>query len=127
MRSSETLIDRDRQDLASRQALDESRLIRFVAGPDGAVVPDLARKLPGRGLWVAADRVSLEAAIKKNMFARAAKAPGWLIAYGHDVESAPTPYGCTPEDLDRLIRLAKAAGLEILPVGEAWERISGGL
>ena len=75
MRSSETLIDRDRQDLASRQALDESRLIRFVAGPDGAVVPDLARKLPGRGLWVAADRVSLEAAIKKNLFARSAKAP----------------------------------------------------
>ena len=75
MRSSETLIDRDRQDLASRQALDESRLIRFVAGPDGAVVPDLARKLPGRGLWVAADRASLEAAIKKNLFARAAKAP----------------------------------------------------
>ncbi len=75
MRSSETLIDRDRQDLASRQALDESRLIRFVAGPDGAVVPDLARKLPGRGLWVSADRASLEAAIKKNLFARAAKAP----------------------------------------------------
>src|SRR5690606_32035672 len=75
MRSSETLIDRDRQDLASRQALDESRLIRFVADPDGAVVPDLARRLPGRGLWVAADRASLEAAIKKNLFARAAKAP----------------------------------------------------
>jgi len=75
MRSSETLIDRDRQDLASRQALDESRLIRFVADPDGAVVPDLGRKLPGRGLWVAADRASLEAAIKKNLFARAAKAP----------------------------------------------------
>src|SRR5690606_28744965 len=70
MRSSETLVDRDRQDLASRQALDESRLIRFVADPDGAVVPDLARKLPGRGLWVAADRASLEAAIKKNLFAR---------------------------------------------------------
>lgn len=75
MRSSETLIDRDRQDLASRQALDESRLIRFVATPDGAVAPDLGRKLPGRGLWVAADRASLEAAIKKNLFARAAKAP----------------------------------------------------
>ena len=75
MRSSETLIDRDRQDLASRQVLDESRLIRFVGGPEGAVAPDLGRKLPGRGLWVAADRASLEAAIKKNLFARAAKAP----------------------------------------------------
>ncbi|MFC5372079.1 RNA-binding protein [Brevundimonas faecalis] len=75
MHPNETLIDRDRQDLVSRQALDESRLIRFVPGPDGSVVPDLARKLPGRGLWVAADRASIEAAVKKNLFARSAKAP----------------------------------------------------
>jgi len=71
----EVLIDRERQDLVSRQVLDESRLIRFVAGPDSAVYPDLARKLPGRGLWVAADRASVDMAVKKNMFARAAKAP----------------------------------------------------
>ena len=45
---------------------------------------------------------------------------GWLIAYGHEVMDGPTPYGCTPADLDRVIRLAKAAGLEIQPVGEAW-------
>lgn len=75
MKPSETLIDRDRQDLASRQVLDESRLIRFVAGPDGAVVPDLARKLPGRGLWVEATRPAVDAAVKKNLFARSAKAP----------------------------------------------------
>ena len=53
---------------------DEGRLIRFVAGPDGVVVPDLARKLPGRGLWVAADRISIETAQRKSLFARAAKA-----------------------------------------------------
>ncbi len=52
----------------------EDRLIRFVAGPDGAVVPDLARKLPGRGLWVAADRASVQVAARKGLFARAAKA-----------------------------------------------------
>jgi len=75
MTISEVLIDRERQDLVSRQILDESRLIRFVAGPDSTVYPDLARKLPGRGLWVAADRASIDAAVKKNMFARAAKAP----------------------------------------------------
>ena len=39
-----------------------------------SVVPDLARKLPGRGLWVAADRASVETAAKKGLFARAAKA-----------------------------------------------------
>ena len=68
-------IDRDRRDLVTHQAMDESRLIRFVAAPDGGVVPDLARKLPGRGLWVAADRASIETAVKKNLFSRAAKAP----------------------------------------------------
>ena len=68
-------IDRERRDLVSHQVMDESRLIRFVAGPDGQVVPDLGRKLPGRGLWVAADRASIETAVKKNLFARSAKAP----------------------------------------------------
>lgn len=46
-------------------------LVRFVAGPDGAVVPDLKRALPGRGCWVGAERVTLEKAVKKNLFARA--------------------------------------------------------
>ena len=75
MTAQETLIDRDRQDLVTRQSLDESRLIRFVAGPDGSVAPDLARKLPGRGMWVEANRASIDAAVKKNLFARSAKAP----------------------------------------------------
>jgi uncharacterized protein len=67
-------IDRERRDLVTHQVMDESRLIRFVAGPDGAVFPDLGRKLPGRGMWVAADRASVETATKKNLFARSAKA-----------------------------------------------------
>lgn len=49
-----------------------------------------------------------------------ATSKGWLIAYGHDVSDAPTPYGCRPEDIDRLIRLAKAADLDIQPVAAAW-------
>lgn len=66
--------DRERRDLVTGQVMDEARLIRFVAGPDGAVAPDLGRKLPGRGLWVAADRASVAAAVKKNLFARSARA-----------------------------------------------------
>jgi predicted RNA-binding protein YlxR (DUF448 family) len=66
-------IDRERRDLVSHEVMDESRLIRFVAGPDGQVVPDLGRKLPGRGLWVEASRASVEAAVKKNGFTRSAK------------------------------------------------------
>lgn len=49
----------------------------------------------------------------------AAEQRGWLIAYGHDVSDSPTPYGCTPDDLDLLLRLAKQAGLDIIPVGQA--------
>ena len=65
---------RERRDIVSGQVMDEAALVRFVAGPDGAVVPDLARKLPGRGMWVAADRASVAAATKKGLFARSAKA-----------------------------------------------------
>lgn len=50
-------------------------LIRFVAGPDGLVVPDLAEKLPGRGIWVGADRAAIDKAAAKGLFARGAKAP----------------------------------------------------
>ena len=65
---------RERRDIVSGEVMEEARLIRFVAGPDGQAVPDLARKLPGRGMWVAADRASVTAAAKKGLFARAAKA-----------------------------------------------------
>ena len=50
------------------------RMIRFVVGPEGDVVPDLARRLPGRGLWVKAERGAVERAVAKNLFARAARA-----------------------------------------------------
>jgi len=65
---------RERRDIVSGEVMEEARLIRFVAGPDGQAVPDLARKLPGRGMWVAADRASVTQAAKKGLFARAAKA-----------------------------------------------------
>src|SRR4051812_47916209 len=47
-------------------------LIRFVVGPDG-VVPDLKRKLPGRGLWITADKKTLTDAIARKAFARGFK------------------------------------------------------
>ncbi len=53
----------------------EERLIRFVAGPGGLVVPDLGRKLPGRGMWVEATRAAVDQAARKGAFPRAAKAP----------------------------------------------------
>ncbi len=69
-----TAEQRERRDLVSGEVMDESRLIRFVAAPDGGVAPDLAARLPGRGLWVEARRESVETAARKNLFARAARA-----------------------------------------------------
>jgi predicted RNA-binding protein YlxR (DUF448 family) len=62
-----------RRDISSGETVGTGGLIRFVVSPDGALVPDVAHKLPGRGLWVNADRASLETAIKRNIFAKAAK------------------------------------------------------
>jgi predicted RNA-binding protein YlxR (DUF448 family) len=56
--------------VATRTVRPVSDMIRFVAGPDGAVVPDLKRRLPGRGVWVTADRATLADAIKRRAFAR---------------------------------------------------------
>ncbi|WP_343698355.1 RNA-binding protein [Caulobacter sp.] len=65
--------NRQRKDIVLGEATDEARLVRFVAGPDGVVVPDVARKLPGRGIWVGADRESVTMAAKKGLFSRSAK------------------------------------------------------
>lgn len=48
-------------------------LIRFGAGLDGVVVPDLALRLPGRGVWVTLGRASVEQAVRRNVFARSLK------------------------------------------------------
>ncbi len=48
-------------------------LVRFVVDPSGAVVADLARKLPGRGVWVSADKANIAAAVKANAFAKSLK------------------------------------------------------
>jgi hypothetical protein len=65
----------ERKCIVSGESQPKGGLIRFVVGPDGAVVPDVAGKLPGRGMYVSADREAIEKAGKKNLFSRAAKAP----------------------------------------------------
>lgn len=64
---------RERRCIVSHESLPDAKLIRFALAPDGAIVPDVAAKLPGRGAWVRADRASVDAAAKKQMFARAFK------------------------------------------------------
>lgn len=49
-------------------------LVRFVVAPDGRIVPDIEGRLPGRGLWLSADKEMLNKACAKNLFAKAARA-----------------------------------------------------
>jgi uncharacterized protein len=53
----------------------KAALLRFVLGPDGRIVPDVAGTLPGRGLWLTARRDILAQAVTKRLFARAARQP----------------------------------------------------
>jgi peptidoglycan/xylan/chitin deacetylase (PgdA/CDA1 family) len=55
---------------------------------------------------------------------RAAARRAWIVVYTHDVQPSPSHYGCRPEDLDRLLRVAKAAGLRILPVDSALQAVT---
>ncbi len=63
----------ERKCIATGAVQPKSGLIRFVVGPDGRLVPDLMEKLPGRGIWVSADRAAIDKAAKKGLFSRATK------------------------------------------------------
>src|SRR6201985_968085 len=67
-------MQRERRCIVSGEIMPDSRLIRFVADPDGQVVPDVAAKLPGRGLWVEASKNAVHKAGEKKLLPRAATA-----------------------------------------------------
>jgi hypothetical protein len=79
---------RPRRDLASGKVEPKGVLVRFVVGPGRSIVPDLGRRLPGRGLWLSPSRdvLKMAAAGRGRVFARAAGGP--VIV---------------PQDLDRLV------------------------
>jgi predicted RNA-binding protein YlxR (DUF448 family)/ribosomal protein L30E len=64
---------RGRRCLVRRESLPRERLVRFVVAPDGQVVPDIAARLPGRGLWLSAERGAISSAVAKGLFAKAAR------------------------------------------------------
>lgn len=98
----------ERRCIATGEVQPRHGLIRFVVGPDGTIVPDLLGKLPGRGIWVAADRRAMEKAVLKGLFARAARqtvtVPEDLIA---TVEEGLT------DRVIHLISLARKAGAAV--------------
>lgn len=63
----------ERRCIATGESGPVQGLIRFVVGPGDDIVPDLAERLPGRGIWVSATPEALAKAVKKNLFPRAAR------------------------------------------------------
>jgi len=70
----------ERTCIVTREAVAPDALIRFVLSPDGEVVPDLRRRLPGRGVWVTASADKVAIAERKHLFAR---------GFGEAVKVAP--------------------------------------
>ncbi len=65
----------ERRCLVTGESGPKAGLVRFVLGPEGEVVADLLNRLPGRGMYVSADRAAIAKAAAKGLFARAAKVP----------------------------------------------------
>lgn len=73
-----TARDRDgpeRRCIASGASGGTERMVRFVLDPEGRLTPDLAERLPGRGVWLTSDRASVAKAVKKRLFSRAFRQP----------------------------------------------------
>ncbi len=94
----------------TRAVMPVDALIRFVVGPDGAVVPDVKRKLPGRGLWISGTGTAVSEAVKRNVFARGFKRQ---VRAGPDLAA----------DADRL--LARAALDALAIAGKAGGVVAG--
>ena len=54
------------------------------------------------------------------------EARGWLVFATHDVSQEPTPYGCTPEYFEKIVRSSLDSGARIMPVAQACQAIRGG-
>ncbi|SDG23173.1 hypothetical protein SAMN05216241_10734 [Limimonas halophila] len=62
----------ERKCIVTGEVRPKAELLRFVVGPDGAIVPDPGEELPGRGIWCVPSRDVLEKARQRH-FARAAR------------------------------------------------------
>ena len=111
----------ERRCLVTGEVQPKAGLIRFVAGPDGIVVPDLAEKLPGRGFWVTSDPAALQKAADKGLFSRGAKAhvtaPADLVA---GIEAA------LARRVVELISLTRKSGKAVAGFEKVKEWLAGG-
>ncbi len=100
----EDLLPSERRCLATGEIKPKAELIRFVLDPEGRVTPDLAERLPGRGLWVSASRDALQNAVAKNLFSKAAKTKAMASAELPDLVEGLLKRRCL-----ELLGLARAA------------------
>ncbi len=98
----------ERTCVATRAVRPVDELVRFVAAPDGVVVPDLKRKLPGRGVWVCASRTAVAEAVRRKAFARGLKAPVKV-----DPDLAGLVERLLERDAREALSLANKAGLVV--------------
>ncbi len=96
----------ERRCIASGVTGAPSDMVRFVIDPEGAVVPDVAGRLPGRGMWVTADRDLLAQAVAKNAFARSAKGKARVAP-----DLVAVTEGALTRRVTELLGLARRAGL----------------
>lgn len=99
---------RERQCIVTRDRLPPDAMIRFVLAPDNTIVPDLAERLPGRGLWLSASRDIVEQACMGRAFAKAARAPVLV-----DNELADRVEGLLRRRCLNLLGLARRAGAAV--------------
>jgi len=59
----------------------------------------------------------------RNLIEQNRRARGWLILATHDVCADPSPFGCTPDFFEDIVRCAVSSGARILPVVQAWEAL----
>lgn len=103
--------EHDRRCLVTGESGPADRLLRFVVAPDGAVVPDIAGKLPGRGFWVTAQRDAVETAVKKKLFQAAAARAGMAGPVKVDERLGQQVGDLLTKSALGLLGLAKRAGL----------------
>ncbi len=66
-------IETTRKCIVSGEIISRNLLLRFTLTPDGVVVPDFKKKLPGKGVYVCNKKTLLQKAIKKGLFSKALK------------------------------------------------------
>lgn len=95
-----------RRCFVTRRVDDKAALIRFVVGPNDTVCPDVAGKLPGRGLWLSAERDVLHTACVGNLFAK-----GFHAAVAVDADLTDRVEALVAERCLGLLGLARRAGM----------------